>query len=81
MRRRGRETRARARVITRSIALAKAGLGVAGASWWMCRAELGAGDLVRVLPGFRLNHVDVHAVFPAGHRPSRKVSLRSHIVG
>jgi hypothetical protein len=39
----------------------------------MCRAELEAGDLVQVLPGFRLNHVDVHAVFPAGHRPSRKL--------
>ena len=55
------------------IALAKAGLGVAVASLWMCRAELAAGELVQVLPGFTLDHVDVHAVFPAGRQPSRKV--------
>jgi DNA-binding transcriptional LysR family regulator len=55
------------------IALAKAGLGIAVASLWMCRAELAAGELVRVLRGFRLDDVDVHAVFPAGRQPSRKV--------
>jgi DNA-binding transcriptional LysR family regulator len=55
------------------IALAKAGLGVAVASLWMCRAELAAGELVRVLPGLRLDDVDVHAIFPAGRQPSRKV--------
>jgi DNA-binding transcriptional LysR family regulator len=54
-------------------ALAKAGLGVAVASLWMCRAELAAGDLVQVLPGSRLDPVDVHAIFPAGWQPSRKV--------
>jgi DNA-binding transcriptional LysR family regulator len=55
------------------IALAKAGLGIAVASLWMCRAELAAGDLMQVLPEFRLDHVDVHAVFPGGRQPSRKV--------
>ena len=54
-------------------ALAKAGLGVAVASLWMCRAELAAGDLVQVLAQFRLDPVDVHAIFPAGRQPSRKV--------
>jgi DNA-binding transcriptional LysR family regulator len=54
------------------IALAKAGLGVAVASLWMCRAELAAGDLVQILPGFSLDHVDVHAIFPAdGNLPGR----------
>ena len=39
----------------------------------MCRAELAAGDLVQVLAQFRLDPVDVHAIFPAGRQPSRKV--------
>jgi DNA-binding transcriptional LysR family regulator len=55
------------------IALAKAGLGVAVASLWMCRAELKSGVLVQILPGLRLAPADVHAVFPAGRQPSRKV--------
>lgn len=55
------------------IALAKAGLGVALASLWMCRAELNSGVLEQILPGLRLDHADVHAVFPAGRQPSRKV--------
>lgn len=64
------------------IALAKAGLGVAVASLWMCRAELEAGDLVQVLQGFRLDPVDVHAVFPAGRQPSQKVrALTDYLAG
>ncbi len=55
------------------IALAKAGLGLAVASLWMCRAELESGVLVQILPGLRLEPADVHAVFPAGRQPSRKV--------
>ena len=55
------------------VALAKAGLGVAVASLWMCRAELESGSLVQVLPGLRLDDAEVHAVFPAGRQPSRKV--------
>jgi DNA-binding transcriptional LysR family regulator len=55
------------------VALAKAGLGVAVASLWMCRAELDNGALVVILPAFRLALAEVHAVFPAGRRPSRRV--------
>jgi DNA-binding transcriptional LysR family regulator len=57
------------------IAMAKAGLGVAIASMWMCRAELAAGDLVQILPDFSFAPAEVHAVFPAGRQPSRKVRV------
>jgi DNA-binding transcriptional LysR family regulator len=57
------------------IALAKAGLGVAVASLWMCRAELAAGDLVPILSECSLAPAEVHAVFPAGRQPSRKVRV------
>lgn len=57
------------------IALAKAGLGIAVASLWMCRAELAAGDLVPILSEFPLASAEVHAVFPAGRHPSRKVRV------
>jgi DNA-binding transcriptional LysR family regulator len=54
------------------IASVKAGLGIAVASQWMCRAELAAGDLVPILPDYQLDPVDVHAVYPGGrHPPSR----------
>ncbi|MCW6511268.1 LysR family transcriptional regulator [Lichenifustis flavocetrariae] len=55
------------------IALAKAGLGMAVASLWMCRAELAAGHLVSILSDYPLAPAEVHAVFPAGRQPSRKV--------
>ena len=55
------------------VACAKAGLGIALASLWMCRAELAAGTLVPVLASYTLQPVSVHAVFPAGRRPSIKV--------
>jgi DNA-binding transcriptional LysR family regulator len=63
------------------VAMAKAGLGVAVASLWMCRAELTAGDLVPVLADFRLAPAEAHAVFPAGRQPSRKVrALTDYLV-
>jgi DNA-binding transcriptional LysR family regulator len=55
------------------IACAKAGLGIAVASHWMCRAELSSGELVAILPDYRLEPVDVHAVYPGGRRPSLKL--------
>jgi DNA-binding transcriptional LysR family regulator len=55
------------------IACAKAGLGIAVASKWMCRWELETGDLVPILSGYQLDPVEVHAVYPAGRRPSLKV--------
>lgn len=50
-----------------------AGLGIAQASAVMCGAELRSGALVRLLSGYALAPVDVHAVFPGGPRPSIKV--------
>jgi DNA-binding transcriptional LysR family regulator len=54
------------------VACAKAGLGIALASRWMCRAELEAGDLVAILSDYQLDWVELHAVYPAGRRPSLK---------
>jgi DNA-binding transcriptional LysR family regulator len=55
------------------IACAKAGLGIAVASRWMCRAELEAGEVVAILSDYQLDWVEVHAVYPAGRSPSLKV--------
>jgi DNA-binding transcriptional LysR family regulator len=55
------------------IACAKAGLGVAVASRWMCRAELAVGELAAILADDRLDPVELHAVYPSGRRPSLKV--------
>jgi DNA-binding transcriptional LysR family regulator len=54
------------------VACAKAGLGIALASRWMCRAELEAGELVGILSGYQLDWVELHAVYPGGRRPSLK---------
>jgi DNA-binding transcriptional LysR family regulator len=50
-----------------------AGLGIAIASTVMCAAEIKAGALVPLLRAYKLEPVDVHAVFPGGPRPSTKV--------
>jgi DNA-binding transcriptional LysR family regulator len=50
-----------------------AGLGIAMVSTVMAGPELKAGALVPLLPGYALAPIDVHAVFPAGPRPSTKV--------
>jgi DNA-binding transcriptional LysR family regulator len=55
------------------VACAQAGLGIALASRWMCRAELEAGELVAILSDYQLDWVELHAVYPAGRRPSLKV--------
>jgi DNA-binding transcriptional LysR family regulator len=39
----------------------------------MYRWELETGDLVPILSGYQLDPVEVHAVYPAGRRPSLKV--------
>jgi DNA-binding transcriptional LysR family regulator len=54
-------------------ASAMAGLGIAMASTVMFAAEIKAGALVPLLRGYKLEPVDVHAVFPGGPRPSTKV--------
>jgi DNA-binding transcriptional LysR family regulator len=55
------------------IACAKAGMGIAVASRWMCRSELDAGQLAAVLSDYQLDPIEVHAVYPGGRRPSLKV--------
>jgi DNA-binding transcriptional LysR family regulator len=55
------------------IACVKAGLGVGIASVWMCRAELRSGALVPILNDYELDPTEVHAVYPAGPRPTSKV--------
>jgi DNA-binding transcriptional LysR family regulator len=59
------------------VACAKAGLGIAVASRWMCRAELEAGDIVPILSDYQLDWAEMHAVYPAGRRPSLKVKAIS----
>jgi DNA-binding transcriptional LysR family regulator len=49
-----------------AIAAAREGLGIVSAVGWSCRAEVAAGDLVRVLPEWGLAPTAAHAVFPAG---------------
>src|SRR6195256_145831 len=55
------------------VACGKAGLGIALASRWMCRAEFEAGELVAILSNYQLDWVELHAVYPGGRRPSLKV--------
>jgi DNA-binding transcriptional LysR family regulator len=55
------------------VACAKAGLGIALASRWMCRAELEAGEVVAILSDYQLDWVELYAVCPGGRRPSLKV--------
>jgi DNA-binding transcriptional LysR family regulator len=55
------------------VACAKAGLGIAIASRWMCRAELEAGELVAILSNYQLDGIELHAVYPGGRGPSLKV--------
>jgi DNA-binding transcriptional LysR family regulator len=55
------------------MACVKAGLGIAIASRWMCRAELERGEVHAILSDYLLEPVDVHAVYPAGLRPAPKV--------
>jgi DNA-binding transcriptional LysR family regulator len=50
-----------------------AGLGISMASTVMCQAEIKAGTLVPLLRNYKLDPVDVHAIFPGGPRPSTKV--------
>jgi DNA-binding transcriptional LysR family regulator len=59
-----------------------AGLGIAMASTVMAGPEIKAGLLVPLLGGYRLEPVEVHAIFPGGRRPSAKVrALVDFLVG
>jgi DNA-binding transcriptional LysR family regulator len=49
-----------------AIAAAVAGFGITSTSGWACRRELEEGTLVRLLPGWNLAGIPVHAWFPMG---------------
>ena len=55
------------------LAATVAGLGVALATRVMAGEELRTGQLTQLLKPYRLDPAEVHAVFPAGPRPSAKV--------
>ena len=61
------------------VELAKAGQGIALLPDWSVHRELMEGSLVRLLPGYRVSHVDfengVYAVFPASRQTSFKLRL------
>lgn len=63
-------------------AAAVAGLGIASAGLMGCRAELESGALLRVLDGWRMDTVEVHAVFPAGRAATASArAFVEHLVG
>lgn len=48
------------------------GAGIGSAAPWMCRDDIAAGRLVRVLPQWSLAPVGIHvALLPGRHRPAR----------
>lgn len=49
-----------------AVAAAAAGIGIATTALWGCRAELEKGALTAVLPDWKMDLVELHAVFPAG---------------
>ncbi|MHC2020285.1 LysR family transcriptional regulator [Methylobacterium sp. CM6247] len=55
------------------LAAAVAGMGIALATRVMAGDELRTGQLTQVLEPYRLDPAQVHAIFPAGPRPSAKV--------
>jgi DNA-binding transcriptional LysR family regulator len=55
------------------LASALAGLGIAIMSSVMCRQEVERGALAVLLPEYKLEPAEVHAVFPGGPHPSAKV--------
>ncbi|MDN2583014.1 LysR family transcriptional regulator [Aquibium sp. ELW1220] len=61
------------------VELAKADVGVALLPDWSVHRELADGRLVRLLPGYKVSHVDfengVYAVFPASRQTSFKLRL------
>jgi len=48
------------------------GMGIGVAAPWICNADIDAGRLVRVLPGWTLEPIPIQVVLPAGaYRPAR----------
>jgi len=55
------------------LAATVAGLGIALGTWVMAGEELRTGQLVQLLDRYGLEPAEVHAVLPAGRKPSAKV--------
>jgi DNA-binding transcriptional LysR family regulator len=49
-----------------AVAAAAAGFGITSTSFWSCRRELESGALVRLLAGWRMAGIPLHAYFPMG---------------
>lgn len=63
------------------MACVRAGMGIGMTSAVMCRDEIAAGTVVRLLSDYDLPSVTAHAVFPGGPRPSAKVrALVDHLI-
>lgn len=60
-----------------AIAAAVAGFGITSTSGWACRHELETGELVRLLTGWTLAGIPVHAYFPQGR--ATRVAARAAI--
>ncbi len=58
-------------------AAAVAGLGIMSTLGWGCRTELAGGALVEVLADWKMDTVEMHAVFPAGR--AAKPSARAFV--
>lgn len=64
-----------------AIAAAVAGLGILSTGYWGCRDELADGRLVRVLPGWRLDTIDMYVVLPGGDGATRAArAFADHLV-
>lgn len=68
------EARITASVDEGATSAALAGIGILSTRSLGCRPELASGALVRVLPDWKMDFAEVHAVFPAGRaaRPSAR---------
>ena len=60
-----------------AVAAAVAGMGIVSTSYWGCRKELEQGDLIRLLPDWIAETVELHAIFPAGR--AAKPAARAYV--
>ena len=62
-------------------AAAVAGLGIVSTGVWGCKAELASGTLIQVLGDWRIDPVEIHAVFAAGRaaKPAAR-AFTEHLV-
>lgn len=60
-----------------ALAAATAGLGIISTTSWACRADVGSGALVRLLPDWNMVDLPVHAYFPMGR--ATRMAARSFV--